>query len=304
MKYLKIFEIINHNNDRLFTKDDFYCIMDRFQDIIDEWSIEFDNRVLGQPRTNQLRYHFNFSTMGNILNPIKGKELTVDDCHNIYLTICYPKAYFFKLSNDLTKYEQFTKEINDFIKLMNDINPTWEIIKKDNFATDSAMIVIKFKKYSSIGMKNRLRRFNESDEFHTNTNLKVSDDDLYEIEYIFRSEVLDNIDSINFQQLSIEDLRNGVPITPNSMVQYTIYRYEKERPDNTLVGNRQDRIGIIISFGAGSVLNKNQNSDYNKYIQNFVNIVSANGWILSGEFLLKPLAIYIVHRKQFNLSKS
>lgn len=149
-----------------------------------------------------------------------------------------------------------------------------------------------------------IRKFNESDEFSSDPNLRVSEDDLYEIDYIFRSEVLDNIDSICFQQLSIEDLKKGAPLTPPGIVQYTIFRYEKTRPDKTLVGNRQDRVGIIISFGPRSVLNKNQNSDYNKHIKNFVNTVSAHGWILSGEFLLKPLSIYIKHTKQFNFSKS
>lgn len=149
-----------------------------------------------------------------------------------------------------------------------------------------------------------IKKFNESDEFWSDPNLRVSEDDLYEVDYIFRSEVLDNIDSICFQQLSIEDLKNGTPITPNGIVQYTIYRYEKSRPDKKLVGNRQDRIGIIISFGSRSVSNKNQNSDYNKHIKNFVNILSSNGWTISGEFLLKPLSIYVVHRKQFNFSKS
>lgn len=166
MKHLKLFE--NQNNDRLFTKDDFYCIMDSFQDLIDEWCIEFDDRILGQPRigfANSLRYYFNFPTLGNILNPIKGNNLTVNDCHNINLAICYPKAYFFKLSNDLTKYEQFKKELNDFIKLINDINPTWEIIKKENFATDSAMIVIKFKKNRDTAiLRKHLKKFNESNQ--------------------------------------------------------------------------------------------------------------------------------------------
>lgn len=313
MKYLKLLEAINQNNDRFFTKDDFYCIMDRFQDLIDEWNIELDDRLLGQPRINVLRYYFNFTTMGNILNPIKGNKLTVDDCLQIYLTICYPRSYFFKLSNDLKKYDQFNKEFDEFIKVIGGINSNWEITKRNSFATDTSMIIVKFKKipYGRISKEKKheirkLKRFNESDESDIDPNLRVSDDDLYEIEYIFRSEVIDNIDNIRFFRQSIEELQSGASI-PNGFIGYTIYRYENARPDKTLVGNRHNRIGIMLSFSPRSIQERQQANDYNTYIQIFVDICKSHGWKVNGDFLLVPttqlIPIYIMNRRQFNLSK-
>lgn len=147
MKYLKLFESI----DKFFTEEDFYCIKDRFQDIIDEWNIEFypgrelDAHLIGR----SLRYYFNFLSPNNMLMPNKSKELTIDNCTHIYLNICFPRRYFYNLSNDLTKYNKFMSDIDALVDVIKSINH-WDIEKKNSFATDTTMLFISFKKYKRV----------------------------------------------------------------------------------------------------------------------------------------------------------
>lgn len=147
MKYLKLFESI----DKFFNEEDFYCIKDRFQDIIDDWNIEFQpGRELDAHLNSigkSLRYYFNFLSPGNMLGPKKSKELTIDNCTHIYLSIFFPRRYFYNLSNDLTKYNEFMSDIDAFVDVIKNINPNWVIEKKKSSATDTTMLFISFKKY-------------------------------------------------------------------------------------------------------------------------------------------------------------
>lgn len=153
MKYLKLFENIK-NSERFFTEEDFYCIKDRFQDIIDEWDIEFQpgREVFAHLDSigKSLRYYFNFLSPNNMIVPKKSKELTIDNCTHIYLSICFPRRYFYNLSNDITKYNKFMSDIDAFVDVIKDINPNWVIEKKNSFATDTTMLFIYFKKYKRI----------------------------------------------------------------------------------------------------------------------------------------------------------
>lgn len=150
-----------------------------------------------------------------------------------------------------------------------------------------------------------IRKFNESDEFSSDPNLRVSEDDLYEVESVFREEVLDVIDDINFVKRSIYDYSgNNIVNVSAGLVEYSIYPYNSKRPSNFLVGKTADKVGVMLS-APYSITNVFQLDVYNKCLQNFVDVLLAAGWLIKGEYLLlKQNHIpYMLNRKYFNFSK-
>ncbi len=149
-----------------------------------------------------------------------------------------------------------------------------------------------------------IKKFNESDEFWSDPNLRVSEDDLYEVESVFREEVLDVIDDIDFAKRSIYDYLGNVVDVPAGRVEYSIYPYDSKHPSNLLVGNRSDKIGICISIAPYSITKVNQIEIYNKCLQNFVDVILSAGWVISGEYTIKKnLIVHTMNRKYFNFRK-